>query len=279
MKEIAPPATPKAKRHKLVIRGPEGEKESIYPVKMAEITFGFAEANRHIELEPLNPHICKGHLQWNIGPHDEIFMPETWPPEPLVARGFKVVPVDGDDPAAPEPPHLERAPRAVGCGDHHLEHPYANAPERRAEKRHVEVVILPEGALVCGHEGPCDTGTCEVYDPVAYDQSYQSLGTVVHAPRWIVRRPIWCPPVDLALHVHDDGGTLLHKLTPVVADDFLEFDLAPLDPSRSHQVTLQHRNRAIWPYVHSIKIEPFVRGGGHGAKSAGLLFQAQEAAT
>jgi hypothetical protein len=175
MRELAPAApAPTARRHKLVVRGPAEEKEAIYPVKMAEITWGWEHAARAQELETLNPHLCRGRWTWrDIGPGDEIVMPETWPPKPLLDRGFQVVPLQpGEAPAPPEAPRLRNAKRAVACGARHRDHPQVKSPDRRAVQRHVEVLLVPEDTHVCKDGGPCDTDHCEVYDPYAFDLRY-----------------------------------------------------------------------------------------------------------
>jgi hypothetical protein len=56
----------------LVIR----QKDSIWPVKMAEIATG--DANRYVELNALNPDKCKGGNWRNLFAGDKIVMPHDW---------------------------------------------------------------------------------------------------------------------------------------------------------------------------------------------------------
>jgi hypothetical protein len=131
------------------------------------------DAERYVEMNGLNPTKPKGPRDrgWEpTYPGETVWLPDDWDPfvENLVAAGWHAFHGERDASPPPEPPHLEHAPRAVGCCDHHLEHPYVKAAERRAEKRHVEVIVPPEDALACNHDGPCNTTTCEVYDPIAF---------------------------------------------------------------------------------------------------------------
>jgi hypothetical protein len=141
---------------------------------MAEITWGWQRAARAQELEPLNPHLCRGPWSWrDIQPGDEIFMPATWPTKALRDRGFKVVALaPGEDPRRPEPPRLRGAMRVVACKARHSDDPHANSVDRRAVQRHVEILFVPDDVHVCKDAGPCDTGHCEVYDPYAFELRY-----------------------------------------------------------------------------------------------------------
>ncbi len=196
-------------RHKLVVREPKDEQESIYPYKMAEITFGKGQGARSRELEEHNPHLCKGPGTWrDIVTGDAIVMPDTWPPEPLISRGFHVLPIAIDPPTtetAPPPSRLE----AIGAGQRHLLHPFADSSQRRGEERHVEVFLADEaGAKTCTHDGPCDTSTCSAYDPVATELSYTSLATTLAGRiRWCTRhRPTNVPVHEITLDVFSASG-------------------------------------------------------------------------
>jgi len=182
-----PPRPPTPLRHKLVVRSASEERENIYPYKMAEITFGKGQGARSRELEEANPHLCRGPGQWrDIVSGDEIVMPETWPPDPLLVRGFRVLPIMTDPPTQEGTTTVD-AVDTVGCGARHLVYPMAGSPMRRAVERHVELLCTGEANLLaCSHDGPCDTETCAAYDPLATALSYRTLAP---APTGRLR---WC---------------------------------------------------------------------------------------
>lgn len=235
----APPPTPPApQRHKLVIVG--DEKKNIYPVRMAEITWGYSQASRAQELEPLNPSICYGHWNWkpNLGPGDEIVMPETWPPGPLTDAGYHVVPVDGGNvpppPPPPVPPTVQTDPLAVGCGARHREHPHKNDDVRRARLRHVETILLPGPALVCCLGSPCDYSTCEVYDPMAFDFVYLDIEPPgLERFRWVTsHQPYRGELSSLQLDLLTDESTVFRSIPGTAAaqvGDCYSFDVDPSD--------------------------------------------------
>jgi hypothetical protein len=196
-------------RHKLVVREANEEEEAIYPYKMAEITFGKGQGARARELEEHNPHLCQGPGKWrDIVAGDTIVMPETWPPEPLLSRGFRVLPIAIDPPTtetASPSPRLE----VVGAGPRHRLHPFADSPQRRAEERHVEVFLADEaGARTCTHDGPCDTSTCSAYDPIATELSYTTFATTPAGRiRWCTRhQPSNVPAHEITLDVFSGSG-------------------------------------------------------------------------
>ncbi len=202
------PAPAGALRHKLVVRSASEERETIYPAKMAEITFGRGHAGRARELEDDNPHLLRGPSQWrDIVAGDQITMPEAWPPEPLIARGFRVLPLSVD------PPTVEvtniAAPRVTGCGARHESHPYADSPARRAKARHVEIVVDDGEAIkTCSHDGTCDTSTCNLYDPIVTELAWKPLAASAKG------RLLWCtsheprtvPATEISLVVFSLAG-------------------------------------------------------------------------
>jgi hypothetical protein len=197
------------------------------------------DAERYVEMNPLNPTKPKGASDrgWKpTYPGETVWLPDGWDPfvEKLVAAGWHAFHGERDAPPPPEPPHLEHAPRALGCGDHHLEHPYAKSPERRAEKRHAEVVILPDDALACSHDGPCDMSTCDVYDPTAFDHDVRNpLST---GPHLSIATFIGLDP-SASLLVLDAGGAPIARLG--MSDAEAEDGLVTwrLDPDRLPPLT------------------------------------------
>ncbi len=81
------------------------------------------------------------------------------------------------DPAARQANFTTNDLRAVGCGSHHTETPFKAHPQRRSERRRVEVLLFDDGeqpAAVCtAHSAsPCNAATCELYDPREYTFEY-----------------------------------------------------------------------------------------------------------
>jgi hypothetical protein len=176
--------------------------------------------------KPLLPHDRGWKPVW---PGETVYLPDAWDDrvELLRAAGWDAHHGERVEPKTPEPPHLEHAPRAVGCGDRHLEHPYAKAADRRAETRHVEIVVLPDDALVCSHDGPCDTSACEVYDPMAYELLHTPFGR----PRRVVVRWIVPEKYGRQLILRSKTGEVRAKI-PISAagpagSGFIAFDLSP----------------------------------------------------
>jgi hypothetical protein len=97
--------------------------DSIWPVKVAEIAR--RDANRYVDLNPLNPHLQQGGNWHDLWAGDEINVPADWV-GPLRDAGYVVL--DGDPPPEPAEDHpdplAEPGPEAIGCGDHHPVHPH-----------------------------------------------------------------------------------------------------------------------------------------------------------
>src|SRR5262249_40069490 len=121
---------------------------------------------KYKKMNPLNPHLC-GPKGWkNIFAGDKIYFPREWLPK--LTDKYEI----HEPPAAEKSPGPDPIPGLAyfGCKDRHLETPLAEHPDRRGEKRTVEVIFLDGPApAVCKGDGPCGGGHCELYDPRAFD--------------------------------------------------------------------------------------------------------------
>lgn len=146
-----------------------------YPVKLAEVSM--RDANRCWDLNPINPgKAMPGHQGWypiHVG--DVIYLPTDWDLDRLDAAGWITV-RPGQRDGAPDDPALSPLPASrpivTGCGVRHAAHPHADAPERRAVERHVEVLFTAAAAGACSADAACTSKVCELYDPRAYDFDY-----------------------------------------------------------------------------------------------------------
>jgi hypothetical protein len=163
-----------------------------YPAKLAGIAAPYPtddEREQHwTDLNPLNPSrvIPNGGGWYPIQVGDVIYLPTDWNLDALTAQDYEVVvpppsppplpPADGGPPSLPAP-----GPVVFDCAATHETSPFAQADDRRAVERHVEVLIVQDGLplpSVGDGTGPCTATTCELYDPRQVSLGYEPLGRI-----------------------------------------------------------------------------------------------------
>jgi hypothetical protein len=207
-----------------------------YPVLLAKIATG--SENDCWDLYPLNPQYrLDGDMGWRspkIG--EKILLPRDakWDLEKLRARGYDVF---DEEPLpavhAPSPDPLPQpGPRAIGCGGRHLRHPHEEDPDRRGAVRAVEALFFSSGeetGTVAAAGQPSHAKTDEVYDPRAYEISYELPPA---RPRPLLVSRFVGQEKDVSLVIEDGGGNVHRCLTfdqGTLEDGVLTFHLDPAD--------------------------------------------------
>jgi hypothetical protein len=257
-------------------------KHQTYPVQLAQIAAPGRDARHWTDLNPLNPDMVipngGGWYPPQVG--QRIYIPASWSLQALADAGYETHPAE-DPPkppvVAPGAPALASpGPVAIGCGAHHLQTPFADAPSRRAVRRHVEVLAFAAGEapviVRCGEgDGPCPAAQCELYDPRDYRFDYVDVAAAEALDQgtwWVTQVPAWASG-PVALVVLDPSGSEVARF-PIAAaqkldEDFFAFDLSSLDPLGSYRLELRQDATCLVPPVQ-IGVHALVSFLGSGAQ-------------
>jgi hypothetical protein len=149
------------------------------------------DEERYVEMNALNPSKPKkGDRGWNpTWPDETVLLPDDWDVyvDKLVAAGWEAHHGERGAPSEPDPIPPSVRVESRGCGARHLATPFDGNDERRAQRRHVEVLFGDDSLSACAVDGDCTTSSCTAYDPMARDpvfwipEGQMRTDIVVHA--------------------------------------------------------------------------------------------------